>query len=81
MDKSELIEKIKDLEPWHHRVEVEEGIFTAEKGMSNPHGKWKVIESFIPKDLTGKTVLDLGGNEGYYSIQMKKKGRFKSSNG
>ena len=76
MDKSELIKKIKDLGPWHHRIEVEEGIFT-EINKPNPRGKWKVMESFLPEDLTGKTVLDLGGNEGFYSIQMKKRGASK----
>jgi tRNA (mo5U34)-methyltransferase len=33
-----------------------------------------MIEPFVPADLTGKTVLDLGGNAGYFSIQMKLRG-------
>jgi ribosomal protein L11 methylase PrmA len=33
-----------------------------------------MMEPYIPKDLTGSTVLDRGGNAGYFSIQMKLRG-------
>jgi len=36
--------------------------------------RWNLIKPFVPEELKGKTVLDLGGNCGYFSIQMKLRG-------
>src|SRR5205807_1883519 len=36
--------------------------------------KWRNIESAIPEDLSGATVLDVGCNGGFYSLEMKKRG-------
>jgi len=40
----------------------------------HPEQKWKVIESLLPQDISGKSVLDLGCNAGYFSIKMKELG-------
>jgi tRNA (mo5U34)-methyltransferase len=39
-----------------------------------PACKWRKIQPAIPVDLRGKTVLDIGCNGGFYSIEMKKRG-------
>src|SRR5205823_10979273 len=39
-----------------------------------PAEKWKRFEHSIPSDLTGKTVLDIGCNAGFYSLEMKRRG-------
>jgi tRNA (mo5U34)-methyltransferase len=39
-----------------------------------PTVKWRKFERAIPADLTGKTVLDIGCNAGFYCIQMKRRG-------
>jgi tRNA (mo5U34)-methyltransferase len=36
--------------------------------------RWNLFAPFVPQDLSGKTVLDLGGNAGFFSIQMKRRG-------
>ncbi len=36
--------------------------------------KWQRFAHAIPPDLTGKTVLDIGCNGGFYSIEMKRRG-------
>ena len=36
--------------------------------------KFSGFRHAIPKDLTGKSVLDIGCNAGFYSIEMKKRG-------
>lgn len=33
-----------------------------------------MMEPYLPEDLAGGTVLDLGGNAGYFSIKMKQRG-------
>ena len=76
-----LLEEIEKVGPWFHRIDLGEGIWTCSKSIfnenvlaPNPEEKWKLIEPYIPKDLTGKTVLDLGCSSGFFSIQMKKRG-------
>lgn len=50
------------------------GIFTNSDQPDYPESRWRLIEPHIPKDLTGKTVLDLGCNAGFFSIKMKERG-------
>jgi len=71
-----LLEELPSLGHWHHAIDLGEGISTNQKktAVYNPEDRWKLIEPYFPKDLTGKTVLDLGCNSGYFSVQMKKRG-------
>lgn len=39
-----------------------------------PECKWRNFAHAIPADLTGKTVLDIGCNAGFYSLEMKRRG-------
>jgi tRNA (mo5U34)-methyltransferase len=39
-----------------------------------PTFKWRQFAHAIPSDLTGRTVLDIGCNAGFYSIEMKRRG-------
>ena len=39
-----------------------------------PTCKWRLFAHAIPADLTGKNVLDIGCNAGFYSIEMKRRG-------
>jgi tRNA (mo5U34)-methyltransferase len=39
-----------------------------------PMTKWKRFSHVVPQDLTGKSVLDIGCNAGFYSFEMKKRG-------
>src|SRR5205814_1665359 len=39
-----------------------------------PSCKWRNFEHAIPADLTGKSVLDIGCNAGFYSLEMKRRG-------
>jgi len=71
-----LLEELPNLGSWHHAIDLGEGYRTVNKEYSayNPEDRWKLIEPFIPEDLSGKTVLDLGCNSGYLSMKMKKRG-------
>jgi len=73
-----LLEELDSLGNWHHRIDLGEGNFTTQNQKSpNPEAKWNLFEPHIPSDLSGKTVLDLGCNSGYFSVQMKKRGAAK----
>jgi tRNA (mo5U34)-methyltransferase len=36
--------------------------------------KWRRFADALPQDLSGKSVLDIGCNGGFYSIEMKRRG-------
>jgi|GEM_PF-1277539 tRNA (mo5U34)-methyltransferase len=61
---------------WYQHFQFPNGLRTGngkEPGY-DAEARWKFIEPYVPSDLTGKTVLDLGGNAGFFSIQMKLRG-------
>src|SRR5690606_2032184 len=67
--------RIEELGPWFHNIELA-GLPTApDHFLGNyPYVKWRKFSHALPSDLTGKTVLDIGCNAGFYSIQMKRRG-------
>ncbi len=67
--------KIADLSPWFHNLRLH-GIETAPSHFLGdyPSVKFAGFRSSVPADLTGKTVLDIGCNAGFYSMEMKRRG-------
>lgn len=39
-----------------------------------PAVKWKRVKEAFPNDLQGASVLDIGSNAGFYSIELKRRG-------
>lgn len=70
-----VAQRVAELGEWFHNLDLH-GVPTAPHHFLGdfPNIKWKYIEKSIPADLSGATVLDLGCNGGFYSIQMKKRG-------
>ena len=71
----ELENQIRDLGDWFHNLDLL-GIPTAPNHFLGdfPAVKWKHISSAIPENLSGASVLDVGCNAGFYSIQAKRRG-------
>jgi tRNA (mo5U34)-methyltransferase len=67
-----LERRIRALGPWFHNMPVG-GILTEPNHFLGdyPAVKWRHLRDAIPADLTGKSVLDIGCNAGFYSQQMK----------
>ena len=63
------------LGPWFHNIDLG-GVMTAPDHFLGdyPAVKWRRFSHSIPADLTGKAVLDIGCNAGFYSVQMKLRG-------
>lgn len=53
-----------------------DGVWTApDHFLGNyPAVKWNQFREAIPEDLTGRSVLDIGCNAGFYSMEMKRRG-------
>jgi tRNA (mo5U34)-methyltransferase len=71
----DLEERIEALGPWFHNINLR-GVWTAPDHFLGdyPGAKFKRFASHIPADLSGKSVLDIGCNAGFYSIEMKRRG-------
>jgi tRNA (mo5U34)-methyltransferase len=70
-----LREQIDALGEWFHNLD-RAGIPTAPNHFlgNYPRCKWEVFADSLPKDLSGRTVLDLGCNAGFYAFEMKRRG-------
>jgi tRNA (mo5U34)-methyltransferase len=75
IDRETLARHIDELGEWFHNLDLY-GVPTAPNHFLGdfPNIKWKHIASVIPQDLGGATVLDIGCNGGFYSLEMKKRG-------
>jgi tRNA (mo5U34)-methyltransferase len=75
MTPDEIRGRVQSLGRWFHNIDLK-GVATAPDHFlaDYPNVKWKRFAHAIPKDLTGKTVLDIGCNAGFYSIEMKRRG-------
>ena len=63
------------LGPWFHNLELD-GVWTAPEHFLGdyPAIKWRRFAHAIPADLSGRSVLDIGCNGGFYSLEMKRRG-------
>jgi len=71
----EIRRRVAELGQWFHNLDLG-GVKTApDHFLGNyPEVKWQRFAAAIPDDLSGKSVLDVGCNAGFYSIQMKRRG-------
>jgi tRNA (mo5U34)-methyltransferase len=75
LTKPEIERRVRELGKWFHNMNLQ-GVWTAPQHFLGdyPGLKWRQFKHSIPPDLTGWTVLDVGCNAGYYSIEMKRRG-------
>lgn len=80
MDKETVLKKINQVPFWWHRIEVGYGIVTPghHGDIHHPTGDKSVLCNIqLPDDLTGKSVLDIGAWDGFYSFEAEKRGASK----
>lgn len=70
-----LRRRIDALGPWFHNMNLD-GLWTAPDHFLGdyPAVKWRGFRDALPADLTGRSVLDIGCNAGFYAIEMKRRG-------
>jgi len=71
----DLQRRIDELKPWFHNMNLG-GVWTAPDHFLGdyPATKFERFAPHLPKSLKGKSVLDIGCNAGFYSIEMKRRG-------
>lgn len=67
---------IESFKPWFHNLHLPNGAQTAPNHELGdfPSNKWRQIEPFIPVDLAGWKVIDIGCNAGFYSLELARRG-------
>jgi len=75
MSREEVERRVRELGPWFHNLDLK-GVQTAPEHFLGdyPRAKWVRFAHALPADLTGKTVLDIGCNAGFYALEMKRRG-------
>jgi tRNA (mo5U34)-methyltransferase len=80
MAKETVLKKIAEVPFWWHYIEVGYGLLTPghQRGPRDPTGPNDYLEKIqLPKDLTGKSVLDIGAWDGLFSFESEKRGASK----
>jgi tRNA (mo5U34)-methyltransferase len=75
VNQHQIRERVQQLGPWFHNIELA-GVHTAPDHFLGdyPTAHWRTFENALPSDLTGRTVLDIGCNAGFFSLRMKERG-------
>ncbi len=70
----QIKERVRALGQWFHNLDLN-GVQTAPQHFLGdfPRVFWRYIEGAVP-DLRGKSVLDVGCNGGFYSVEAKRRG-------
>ncbi|HEX2539515.1 MAG TPA: TIGR04290 family methyltransferase [Caldimonas sp.] len=69
--------QIDALAPWFHNLHLPGGLQTLPEhflGGDFPTFKWREIQPFLPADIQGWKVLDVGCNAGFYSFELARRG-------
>jgi tRNA (mo5U34)-methyltransferase len=79
MNPQEMAAALARLEPWFHCIELGGGLKTKTASVmgepiEHPEPTWQIVRQCLPADLSGKSVLDVGCNAGFYSVEAKRLG-------
>ncbi|HZH03818.1 MAG TPA: TIGR04290 family methyltransferase [Myxococcaceae bacterium] len=75
MNPEQIETRVHQLGSWFHNLDLE-GVKTAPSHFLGnfPSDFWHSFQHVLPRNLSGKSVLDVGCNGGFYSIEMKRRG-------
>jgi tRNA (mo5U34)-methyltransferase len=75
LSRAQIERAVHELAPWFHNLQLD-GVATAPEHFLGdyPSVKWRHFAHALPDDLSGRSVLDIGCNGGFYSIEMKRRG-------
>jgi tRNA (mo5U34)-methyltransferase len=72
----ELRRNVDRLGEWYQNIDLGEGVLTRPNHPdgNHPQDRLDFVAPFLPVDLEGKSVLDIGCNAGFFSLEMKRRG-------
>jgi tRNA (mo5U34)-methyltransferase len=72
----DLRARVDALAPWFHNIDLGQGVRTAPDHFLGdyPAFKYARFADALPADLSGRSVLDIGCNAGFYSVEMARRG-------
>ena len=75
LTKEELEREVAKIKHWHHCIDLGSGVFTKQRKEGKFCLKMQnwILQAF-PESLAGKTVLDIGAWDGFYSFAAEKRG-------
>ncbi len=75
LTREQIEQRVHSLGEWFHNLDLG-GVRTAPHHFLGdyPQMKWNNFAHAVPADLSGMTVLDIGCNGGFYSLEMKRRG-------
>lgn len=75
LTRDQIRHRVQELGEWFHNLDLN-GVRTAPAHFLGdyPNVQWTQFACAIPEDLQGASVLDVGCNAGFYSIEMKRRG-------
>ena len=75
LTRAQIRTRVEALAPWFHNMDLG-GVRTAPDHFlyDYPNNKWSRFAHVVPRDLRGRTVLDIGCNAGFHSMEMKRRG-------
>ena len=78
MTKEEILAELERLQPWFHSIDLGQGIRTkvssaGSEPVDHPREAWEIIKRYVPENLAGKSVLDVGCNAGFYAVEAKRR--------
>jgi tRNA (mo5U34)-methyltransferase len=79
MTEDEIRTGVQALGPWFHQIDLGHGILTktrpaATEPLDHPAGTWEIVKNCLPRNLEGRSVLDVGCNAGFYALEAKRRG-------
>ena len=81
MTREQLIAKCREMGPWFHQIDLGDGVFTRSvaprpgpQPLDHPQTRWRKIKDVMPADMGGMQVLDVGCSDGFFSIEMARRG-------
>jgi tRNA (mo5U34)-methyltransferase len=82
MSPDDLRAGVKALQPWFHQIDLGHGVFTKTQAsgtepVDHPRETWEIIKRYLPTELPGRSVLDVGCNAGFYAVEAKRRGAFR----
>ncbi len=79
MERAAVERRIGELAPWFHAIDLGDGLRIARDPVFGqqrdyPLPLWERLRPLLPPRLDGMSVLDVGCNGGFFSVEMKRLG-------